>query len=108
MNIVNYAAVMGIETDNHIDTNQFSYLALAFYVTFLFFELPNGWMMQHFPVAKYLGINGRSTVLLRSAGTVRSRINFDNSYALGDLRHSQLRRQELRIATGSSSLARSF
>ena len=55
---VSYAAVMGIRTDNKIDTNLFSYLALTFYVTFLFFELPNSRMIQHFPTAKYLGING--------------------------------------------------
>jgi hypothetical protein len=49
---------MGIIQDNNIDTNQFSHLALAFYVTFLFFELPQGYALQRFPTAKYLGING--------------------------------------------------
>ena len=55
--IVSYAAVMGIRTDNNIDTNQYSYLALAFYVTFLFFELPQGYALQRFPISKYLGMN---------------------------------------------------
>lgn len=57
--IVSYAAVMGIREDNNIDTNQYSRLALAFYVTFLFFELPQGYALQHFPLSKYLGANGR-------------------------------------------------
>ena len=50
---------MGIIEDNDINTNKYSYLALTFYVTFLFFELPQGFMLQHFPTAKYLGINGK-------------------------------------------------
>jgi len=54
---VNYAAVMGLFQDTHINTNQFSLLALVFYVTYLFFELPTGYLMQRFPTAKYLGAN---------------------------------------------------
>ena len=56
--IVNYASVMGLLTDNNIRTNQFSDLTLAFYVTYLFFELPTGFLMQRLPTAKYLGFNG--------------------------------------------------
>lgn len=48
---------MGLFKDAHIDTNQFSQLALVFYVTYLAFEMPTGYMMQRFPLAKYLGIN---------------------------------------------------
>lgn len=62
--IVSYAAVMGIREDNNIDTNEYSHLALAFYVTFLFFELPQGYALQRFPTAKYLGINGESEIRL--------------------------------------------
>ena len=49
---------MGLLTDTHIQTNQFSDLALAFYVTYLIFELPTGYLMQRLPTAKYLGANG--------------------------------------------------
>ncbi|KAL1962098.1 hypothetical protein VTN77DRAFT_565 [Rasamsonia byssochlamydoides] len=35
----------------------FANLALAFYVTYLVFELPTGYLMQRFPTAKYLGLN---------------------------------------------------
>lgn len=57
---VNYASVMGLLSDTKMQTNQFSDLTLAFYVTYLFFELPTGYLMQRLPTAKYLGFNGKS------------------------------------------------
>lgn len=45
-------------TNNNIVTSdQFSQLALVFYVTYLAFELPTGYLMQRLPTAKYLGAN---------------------------------------------------
>jgi fucose permease len=58
--LVNYASVMGLLTDTNMHTDQFSNLTLAFYVTYLFFELPTGFLMQRLPTAKYLGLNGES------------------------------------------------
>lgn len=55
--LVNYAKVMGLEDDTKITGNQFSYLALMFYITYLVFELPTGYAMQRLPTAKYLGAN---------------------------------------------------
>ncbi|KAJ5174959.1 uncharacterized protein N7482_000836 [Penicillium canariense] len=55
--LINYASVMGLLSDTHMQTNQFSNLTLAFYVTYLFFELPTGYLMQRLPTAKYLGFN---------------------------------------------------
>jgi hypothetical protein len=49
---------MGLLSDTNMQTNQFSDLTLAFYVTYLFFELPTGYLMQRLPTAKYLGFNG--------------------------------------------------
>jgi len=49
---------MGLLSDTNMRTDKFSYLALAFYVTYLFFEFPTGYLMQRFPTAKYLGLNG--------------------------------------------------
>lgn len=54
---VNYANVMGLQKDTGIDGNQFSQLALVFYVTYLAFEFPTGYLMQRLPTAKYLGAN---------------------------------------------------
>ncbi|GME46979.1 allantoin permease [Neofusicoccum parvum] len=53
--LINYAAVMGLFEDVNIDTNQFSDLAWVFYVSYLAFEFPHGYGMQHFPTAKYIG-----------------------------------------------------
>ncbi|TID19652.1 Major facilitator superfamily domain [Venturia nashicola] len=54
--LINYAAVMGLYTDAHIDAAQFSTLALLFYVTYLALEFPHGFLMQKFLTAKYLGL----------------------------------------------------
>ena len=55
--------VMGLYQDTGITTNQFSLLALIFYVTYLVFEMPTGYLMQRLPTAKYLGANGVSNAL---------------------------------------------
>ncbi|KAJ5386799.1 hypothetical protein N7509_009340 [Penicillium cosmopolitanum] len=55
--LINYASVMGLLTDTNMRTNEFSDLTLAFYVTYLVFELPTGFLMQRLPTAKYLGLN---------------------------------------------------
>ncbi|PLB45518.1 allantoate permease [Aspergillus steynii IBT 23096] len=55
--LINYASVMGFLEDTNMRTDQFSNLALAFYVSYLFFEFPTGYLMQRFPTAKYLGLN---------------------------------------------------
>ncbi len=51
---------MGLYQDTHINTDQFALLALVFYVTYLAFEIPTGYLMQRLPTAKYLGLNGSS------------------------------------------------
>ncbi|KAJ5590466.1 hypothetical protein N7450_004438 [Penicillium hetheringtonii] len=53
--LINYASVMGLLSDTNMRTDEFSNLTLAFYVTYLFFELPTGFLMQRLPTAKYLG-----------------------------------------------------
>lgn len=55
--IVNYANVMGLQEDTSITGNQFSLLATLFYITYLAFEFPTGYLMQRLPTAKYLGAN---------------------------------------------------
>lgn len=54
--LINYANVMGLQKDTGITGDQFSQLALIFYVSYLGFEFPHGWGMQRFPTAKYLGL----------------------------------------------------
>lgn len=48
---------MGLKEDTHITGNQYSLLATIFYVSFLAFEFPTGYLMQRLPTAQYLGIN---------------------------------------------------
>lgn len=47
---------MGLQEDTHTTANQFSYLALAFYCSYMVCEIPQGYLMQRFPTAKYLGV----------------------------------------------------
>jgi hypothetical protein len=67
---VNYASVMGLLSDTNMHTDQFSNLTLAFYVTYLFFELPTGFLMQRLPTAKYLGVNGGSWFMILISGVL--------------------------------------
>ncbi|KAK4504293.1 hypothetical protein PRZ48_005209 [Zasmidium cellare] len=53
--LINYANVMGLEEDTNMTKDQFSNLALIFYVSYLAFEFPHGYAMQRLPTAKYLG-----------------------------------------------------
>lgn len=53
--LINYANVMGLEDDTNMTKDQFSNLALIFYVSYLAFEFPHGYLMQRLPTAKYLG-----------------------------------------------------
>jgi sugar phosphate permease len=48
--------VMGLQADTATTPDQFSYLALAFYCSYLVCEIPQGYLMQRFPTAKYIGI----------------------------------------------------
>lgn len=48
---------MNLQEDTGITGTQFSELALVFYVTYLAFEFPTGYLMQRLPTAKYLGAN---------------------------------------------------
>ncbi|GFF76802.1 allantoate permease [Aspergillus udagawae] len=55
--VINYASGMGLLKDTGMQIDQFSKLALAFYVSYLSFEFPTGYLMQRLPIAKYLGLN---------------------------------------------------
>lgn len=53
--LINYANVMGLQDDTGMSKDQFSNLALIFYVSYLAFEFPHAYGMQKLPTAKYLG-----------------------------------------------------
>lgn len=54
--LINYANVMGLRADTGISADQFSQLAMIFYVSYLAFEFPHAYGMQRFPTGKYIGI----------------------------------------------------
>ncbi|KAL7924890.1 major facilitator superfamily domain-containing protein [Trichoderma austrokoningii] len=55
--ILNYAAVMGLSTDLHLQGNDFSNIATFCFVGLLCFEIPNTYFLQAVPAAKWLGLN---------------------------------------------------
>ncbi|KAI4743969.1 MFS general substrate transporter [Aureobasidium sp. EXF-12298] len=54
---LSYAAIFGIREDLHIHGQQYSWLSSIFYFGFLFWALPTNFLMQRFPIGKYLGAN---------------------------------------------------
>ncbi|OLN85228.1 Thiamine pathway transporter THI73-like protein 2 [Colletotrichum chlorophyti] len=54
--LINYANVMGLQDDTGITGDQYSQLAMIFYVSYLGFEFPHAWGMQRYPTAKYIGV----------------------------------------------------
>ncbi|KAL2869473.1 major facilitator superfamily domain-containing protein [Aspergillus lucknowensis] len=54
---LNYANVMGIQDDLGMSGNDFSWLATAFFIAYGLAELPQGYLLQNYPVTKVLGCN---------------------------------------------------
>lgn len=57
---VSYASIMGIIKDTNMPPNGYSHLAIAFYISFLVCEPIQAVLIQKFPTAKYLAVNGIS------------------------------------------------
>lgn len=54
---LSYAAIFGIREDLKIHGEQYSWLSSIFYFGFLAWALPTNFLLQRFPVGKYLGVN---------------------------------------------------
>ncbi|KAJ5285929.1 hypothetical protein N7524_001235 [Penicillium chrysogenum] len=54
---INYANVMGLQDDLGMTGNDFSWLATAFFIAYAVAEIPQGALLQRFPVIKVLGVN---------------------------------------------------
>ncbi|OBZ87200.1 hypothetical protein A0J61_04751 [Choanephora cucurbitarum] len=52
---LNYAAVLGIKEDTHITTAEFGWLGSIFYLGYLVYQVPNVYLLQIFPIGKYVG-----------------------------------------------------
>lgn len=48
---------MGLQTDLGMGGNDFSWLATAFFIAYALAEVPQGALLQRFPVSKVLGVN---------------------------------------------------
>ncbi|PYH36335.1 MFS allantoate transporter [Aspergillus neoniger CBS 115656] len=54
---LSYAAIFGIKDDLKLTGEQYSWLSSVFYFGFLVWALPTNFLLQRFPVGKYLGVN---------------------------------------------------
>lgn len=54
---LSYAAIFGIQSDLNLKGTEYSWLSSIFYFGFLVWALPTNFMLQKFPIAKYLGLN---------------------------------------------------
>jgi hypothetical protein len=89
---------------------KFSCLAMAFYVEYLACEIPNGYMIQKFPVAKYLGLWSKLFEYPRFFNdNHKTPINSDaRSRSPGSVRDSQLRQYQIRLSASTKSSSRMF
>ncbi|KAI9901930.1 hypothetical protein N3K66_003747 [Trichothecium roseum] len=55
--IINYANIMGLQRDLSLHGDDFSWMATIFFVGYAVAELPQGYLLQRFPIARVLGIN---------------------------------------------------
>ncbi|KAI8262645.1 putative transporter [Colletotrichum sp. SAR11_239] len=54
---LSYAAIFGIQKDLGLKGTEYSWLSSVFYFGFLIWALPTNFLLQRFPIAKYLGAN---------------------------------------------------
>ena len=55
--IINYANIMGLSDSLEMQGNDFPWLATAFFIAYAVAEIPQGALLQRFPVSKVLGVN---------------------------------------------------
>lgn len=54
---LSYAAIFGIKDDLNLEGTKYSWLSSIFYFGWLAWAFPTNYLMQKFPVAKYLSFN---------------------------------------------------
>jgi len=52
---LSYAAVFGLADETHVSGPEFSWLGAIFYLGYMFWEWPTSYLLQRFPLAKFLG-----------------------------------------------------
>jgi hypothetical protein len=51
------SAILGIQKNTHLSTNEYNNLGSAFYIGYLVFQYPQQLALQRFPVARWLSFN---------------------------------------------------
>ena len=54
---MNQASILGLLKDANLTQNQFNNLGTAFYAGYIIFVGPHAFLMQKFPIAKYISFN---------------------------------------------------
>jgi hypothetical protein len=75
---------MGISKDTHTNASQFSYLAIVFYVSYLFCEVPHGSLIQRLPIAKYLGACGKYPTKLNISIRIQRLSDVETHLSVGE------------------------
>ncbi|KAF4638076.1 hypothetical protein G7Y89_g36 [Cudoniella acicularis] len=53
-NCINLASVYGLKTDTHLEGQDYSWLTSIFYIGYLVFQLPFGYLLQYYPTGRLL------------------------------------------------------
>jgi hypothetical protein len=69
--IISNAAIYGLKTDTHLLADQYSWIGSILYFGFLIFELPCAWIIQRYPVGKFLAgaVMGWGILMMCTAAT---------------------------------------
>ncbi|CAO3654040.1 unnamed protein product [Cunninghamella echinulata] len=52
---LNYATVLGIDTDTGVTRDQLAWLGSIFYLGYLIYQVPNAYFLQRVPIGRYVG-----------------------------------------------------
>ncbi|RMD42149.1 hypothetical protein DV735_g3013, partial [Chaetothyriales sp. CBS 134920] len=68
---ISNAAIYGMTEDTHLKPNQYSWLGSILYFGYLLFELPAAWIIQRFPVGKFMAgtVCGWGILMMCTAAT---------------------------------------
>ncbi|KAG8893692.1 hypothetical protein FRC01_013414, partial [Tulasnella sp. 417] len=56
-NSIGAGSILGLIQDAHLTTNEYNNLGTAFYAGYIVFVGPHAWLMQRFPIGKYIAFN---------------------------------------------------
>ncbi|KEQ64089.1 allantoate permease [Aureobasidium melanogenum CBS 110374] len=54
---LSYAAVFGLADETHLSGSEYPWLGAIFYLGYMFWEWPTSYLLQRYPLAKFLGVS---------------------------------------------------